>query len=282
MGGSPWLVGLIGAAVALYAASAALATGRLLGRPWARRGARATLAAGFALVTTALAAAAATRGSLPVATVPEACLVLIWSATGVYLVLDATRAIPALGTVLLPVVLLLFVAAGLLALRHPAGAPPVDDALILGHVAAALGAYAAFFLAFGAGVLYLVQERQIRSRAPGPIADRLPPLARLDRITYGALLAGLPLLTVALLVGFYAASGSLGAADLSRDPKVAASLVLWLFYATLLGLRTGGAVRGRRVALLTVAGFATVLATLVGTSVLGTGHTTAVLAAERP
>jgi ABC-type uncharacterized transport system permease subunit len=266
--------GLIVGAAVLYTASGAMAT-RALARgegpdaPTRRRlGARVTLALGALALTAALVHATALAGHLPVFDVPGACLVLIWTASCVFVAFDRTAPIPGLGPVLFPVVLLLFAAGGLLTLRGDAPPAEGSQALVAVHVLMALSAYAAFLLAAGAGVLYLVQQRAVRRGVATLVSDQLPSLQRLDRLTFGLLLVGLPLLTVALLVGLGQAH-ALGARALWADPTVASAVVLWAFYAVVLLLRGTARVRGRKVAWATIVGFVAVLATFLGTSLLG-------------
>ena len=263
--------GLLVAAAACYAASAALATADAPGRRWPRLAAQATLLLGVALVTVALGRATLADGHLPVTDAAGACATLIWAASCVYLVLHRSARFPALAPVLLAVVLLLFGGAGVVALRGAPGAPELPGWLVVGHVCAALAAYVAFLLAFAGGVGYLVQERQLRAASAGSLAGRLPPLLTLDRLTLASLLTGFPLLTVALLVGFQGARAAEWGA-LLRDPTVAASLCLWVFYAVVLALRVTARLRGRKIAWLTVAGFAAVLVAFLGTSLLGPGN----------
>lgn len=274
MYGSLLTLTLIVMAAVLYAASAAMATRALFrgerapGTPTRRVGARITLLAGALLLTAALTIATISDKQLPVYDMAGATLTLIWAASCVYLAFDRTLPVAGLGPVLFPVVLLLFVAAGLQALHGDPAATPASDAVIAAHVLAAVAAYAAFLVAFGAGVLYLVQERNVRSGGALPMAEELPSLTRLDRIVYASLAAGLPLLTVALLVGMQQAHAR-GATDLWRDPTVSTALILWGFYAVVLTLRGTARIRGRKVAWCTIVGFVAVLGTFLGTSLLG-------------
>ncbi|MHC5020113.1 MAG: cytochrome c biogenesis protein CcsA [Planctomycetota bacterium] len=274
MYGSLLTLSLIVIAAILYAASAAMATRALFrgerapGTPSRRAGARISLVAGAVLLTAALAIATWIDGQLPVYDMAGATLTMIWAASCVYLTFDRAAPVRGLGPVLFPVVLLLFVAAGLLALGGGGDVAPASGAVIACHVLAAVAAYAAFLVAFGAGVLYLVQERNVRAGGGATLADQLPSLARLDRIVYGALASGLPLLSVALMVGMHQAHAR-GATDVWRDPTVSTSVMLWLFYAAVLTLRGTARIRGRKVAWCTIVGFVAVLGTFLGTSLLG-------------
>ena len=78
---------------------------------------------------------------------------------------------------------------------------------LIAHIAALLAAYAALGFSMLASVLYLVQERRIKSKhKPGedtwwaPL-EWLPPLDTLERIAHATLLFGFPCMTVGLVIG---------------------------------------------------------------------------------
>ena len=110
-------------------------------------------------------------------------------------------------------------------------------------------------LAFGAGVLFLMQERTIKSknRMTGFQKD-LPALASLDRINEIATTVGFPLFSIGILFGFVSARLSWGTL-LSGDPKELVSLIAWGLYAWLFHQRFAQGRQGRRPAQLAVAVF---------------------------
>jgi ABC-type uncharacterized transport system permease subunit len=137
---------------------------------------------------------------------------------------------------------------------------------LVAHIAALLAAYAALGFSLLASVLYLLQERRLKSKrkAGGNSSwfslDWLPPLDTLERIAHATLEFGFPCMTVGLLIGaVLVQESSLGAAYF-YDPKVVASFVLWAIYVAL--RRTAG-LRGRRAAYLSGAVFLVMLAVLM-------------------
>ena len=56
------------------------------------------------------------------------------------------------------------------------------------------------------------------------------------------------------------------------DPKIVASLVTWLIYLTLFSTRLSGSWRGRRAAYVAIFGFAAVMVTFLGVSLLSGQH----------
>jgi ABC-type uncharacterized transport system permease subunit len=141
----------------------------------------------------------------------------------------------------------------------------VKASWLVAHIVALLAAYAALGFSMLASVLYLVQERRIKTKLkPGedtwwaPL-EWLPPLDTLERIAHSTLLFGFPCMTVGLVIGSVLAQESVGAAYFS-DPKVIASFVMWAVYVLLLFLRSTQGLRGRKAAYLSGAVFLVMLA----------------------
>jgi len=125
---------------------------------------------------------------------------------------------------------------------------------LVAHIIALLLAYAALSFSLLSSIMYLVQERRIKSKHKlgeksrwAPL-DWLPPLDTLERLALATLEFGFPCMTVGLLIGsVLVQETSLGAAYF-LDPNILASFVMWFVYATLLLLRRGMGMRGRRAA----------------------------------
>jgi ABC-type transport system involved in cytochrome c biogenesis permease subunit len=137
---------------------------------------------------------------------------------------------------------------------------------LIAHISALLAAYTALGFSMLASVLYLVQERRIKSKAkPGQDSwwaplEWLPPLDTLERIAHATLLFGFPCMTVGLVIGSVLAQETVLGAAYFRDPKVIASFVMWAVYVLLLFLRSTKGLRGRRAAYLSGAVFLVMLA----------------------
>lgn len=132
----------------------------------------------------------------------------------------------------------------------------VRTSWLVAHIAALLAAYAALGFSLLASVLYLVQERRLKSKrlptagAPWAPLEWLPPLDTLERIAHAMLLFGFPCMTVGLILGaVLVQETSLGAAYF-LDPKVVASFAMWGIYVLLLFLRQTAGLRGRKAAYL--------------------------------
>jgi ABC-type transport system involved in cytochrome c biogenesis permease subunit len=123
--------------------------------------------------------------------------------------------------------------------------------------------YGAFLTAFVAGTLFLIQERQLKRKTMGVLFHRLPSLESLDRLNFRAISAGFGLLTIGATSGFVEAA-LLRGRWWTGDPKESLTVLLWAGYLMLWALRRRATLRGRRVALLSVAGFIVVLFTFLG------------------
>jgi ABC-type uncharacterized transport system permease subunit len=137
---------------------------------------------------------------------------------------------------------------------------------LVAHIAALLMAYVALCFSLLASVLYLVQERRIKSKhKPDEDSwwlafDWLPPLDTLERIAHATLEFGLPCITVGLVIGSVLAQETPLGAAYFLDPKVIASFAMWAVYVTLLFVRRSAGLRGRRAVYLSGVVFLVMLA----------------------
>jgi ABC-type uncharacterized transport system permease subunit len=130
----------------------------------------------------------------------------------------------------------------------------VRTSWLVAHIVALMLAYAALCFSLLASLLYLLQERRIKSKVKTSASgkwgalDWLPSLDTLERIALATLEFGFPCMTVGLAIGsVLAQETSLGAAYF-RDPKVLASFGMWAIYVVLLLVRRSAGLRGRRAA----------------------------------
>ncbi len=152
-------------------------------------------------------------------------------------------------------------------------APALNSNWLPVHVMLLFFGNAVFAVAFGAGIMYLLMERELKSKKLGAIFKRLPSLDVLDEINYRCLTIGFPLLTLGIITGSIWASLAWGS-YWSWDPKEVWSLITWLLYAALLHGRMTVGWRGRKAAILAIVGFCAVLFTFLGVNLLLPGlHT---------
>lgn len=177
--------------------------------------------------------------------------------TASYVVARRWARIDALGLLVAPLGLVIVLGTFFIGTSQPSQKLP---AMFIGfHVLASLAGFAMFLLACGAAVLYLVQEKRLKSkRAP---EGGLPALDSLDRAIQRFLVGGFPLLTLAVVTGTVWAK-SLAQGSPQEVLRHVLSYATWLVFAMVLSLRVVGGWRGRRAAYGTVVGFACVLTVL--------------------
>ncbi len=178
--------------------------------------------------------------------------ILSWVALGAAGVHLACLRVSALGVFLLPVAAACAAAAPL-AGETPWGSPDQTPWMRFHGWAALLG-QVAFALAFATGALYLVQHRRLK--ADPTRSGFLPPLEVLDRLNLLGLLVALPCWTGALLAALLHTR--------AFSPLVLFSGGVWTLLAVLTGVRLAAALRGPRVAILSIAAFLMSLLVFLG------------------
>jgi ABC-type uncharacterized transport system permease subunit len=167
-----------------------------------------------------------------------------------------------LGVFVLPVSFLLVLVPAFRPGQELTPFPQFHTGWIFLHVALLLAAYAALLLSLLASVLYLIQERSLKSKHASPGASWLPPLETTDQIALRSLLFGLPCMTAGLLIGSLIAligQQTIGPSYF-LDPKVLLSFAMWLAYIVMIYIRRHSGLRGRRAIYLSGFVFLVVLA----------------------
>ena len=159
------------------------------------------------------------------------------------------------GMFVFPLVFLLTLAAAIGQQRNLLETPSVRSGWIFIHIALIFTGYAALFLSFGSSLLYLIQERRLKSKQPGGLLSRLPALQTIDEIGYRSLLLGFPFMTLGLIAGSVVAQAEFGPVYF-RDAKVLLSFLMWALYVLMLYTRWNSGWRGRRAAYLATFAFA--------------------------
>lgn len=161
-----------------------------------------------------------------------------------------------------------------LLLRHAeTPLPPVLSGMTFTiHIAAIFISLGLMALAFGAGVLFLIQAKTIKSKSKVLGFQRdLPALSALDRINALATTIGFPLFTAGILFGFVSARINWGTI-LSGDPKEFVSLIVWALYAWLFHQRFTQGWQGRKPAILAIWIFTVCAFSLIVVNLFMTTH----------
>jgi cytochrome c-type biogenesis protein CcsB len=216
---------------------------------------------GFVSHTLALLGEMVASGANPIMTFQAAMSFFAWALVGVFLGVALKRGLHVLGAFILPLAFLSLVSA----IIAPAEAPelhPVFRAVWV-HVTLSMLGTVGFAVAFVAGIMYVMQDRLLKSKQFNVLYFKLPPLDFLDNLNQRSILLGFPLLTLGILMGAVTAQITLGS-YLSWNPEQVWALITWTFYfAVLLGRITIGW-RAKKAAYLTIVGFAGVILTFLG------------------
>ncbi len=144
--------------------------------------------------------------------------------------------------------------------------PALQSNWLISHVITCFLGYAAFAIACGLGFMYLLKGLKGGER-PRPFLGFLPGREILDELSYQSVVIGFIFLSLGIITGSvwaYSAWGSYW----SWDPKETWSLITWLIYAAMLHSRFVRGWRGKRMAIMSIIGFASVLFTYFGVNYL--------------
>lgn len=128
-----------------------------------------------------------------------------------------------------------------------------QNVLLSVHVASAIIAYGALAVGFASSVLNLLKRNRSSLQSQNV----------LDRISYTTMIIGFPFLTLTIVLGAVWANIAWGR-PWGWDPKETASLVTWLIFAGYLHARVLKGWKGKKSALLLVAGFIAIVFTFFG------------------
>ena len=162
------------------------------------------------------------------------------------------------GVVIFPIVFVLTFASAVGQKPITLTSPFLRSGWIFVHVVLIFTGYAGLFLSFGASLLYLVEERALKSKGSSALLNWLPPLQTIDEIGYSSLLFGFPFMTLGLVAGSVLAIEKYGPLFF-YDPKILLSFIMWAVYMLLLYTRWSSGWRGRRAAFLATFAFVVAL-----------------------
>ena len=206
---------------------------------------------------------------LPMGSPLEFLSVIAVSMLATYLVIERRIKVKATGVMITGMTFLLQFISSSFAHAIPKASPLLKDPGFAGHAVLVMLSYTALCLSFLFAMLYLIQARQLDRRQFGLLFRRLPALDVLERMSVGAVKIGVPLMFLALCLGhlwMYDLADRLPeemASQLSPwDPKIMVSWVIFLGYLVgLAGNRFLGW-RGRRMNILAVVAFVSIILTL--------------------
>ena len=209
-------------------------------------------------------------GHLPITNMHESLSFFSLGIVGLFLLCERKYKVAALGSFTVPLALLMLIGSSVFPSAIRDLNPALKSNWLWIHTIMAFVSYAAFTIAFGVALIYLIQLHYLKKKKLGSMFQKLPSLDALDNINYRCLTIGFPLLTVAIISGAIWAEKAWGT-YWSWDPKETWSLITWFIYAALLHGRLTTGWRGKKASLLSIAGFLIMLFTFIGVNLLMPG-----------
>ena len=193
-------------------------------------------------------------GRIPVGNLYQSASLIGFLITGLFLLVYWKYKYESLAVFIFPIVFLFTLVASF---GHPVESwtnPALRSSWLAVHVVLALLGYAALFLTCVAAVMYLIQEREVKSKKPRAFYYRLPPLGALDDLAYKTMAVGFVLVTLALVAGSFWAFVEWGT-RWAVDRKIILAFVTWGVYLAMIFTRWTIGWRGRKAAYFAIVGF---------------------------
>jgi cytochrome c-type biogenesis protein CcsB len=214
------------------------------------------------------------HGHAPLSNLYESVVFFSWTIILIYGIMEVKYKYRVIGAFVVPFALLGMAWAQL---GLNSGIEPLVPALqsnwLLYHVITCFLGYAAFAVACGISIMYLIKAKQeegsSNSQAGGVIA-LFPGIRVLDDLNYRAIMIGFPLLTLGIVTGAAWANYAWGT-YWSWDPKETWSLIVWFVYAAFLHARITRGWVGKRAAILSIVGFAATIFCYLGVNLFLSG-----------
>lgn len=184
---------------------------------------------------------------------------VMWLAGLVLLITSLTHAITSISLIMLPLVITALLA------HLSASHNPTELSLASGmgmHVLSALLAYSILMLAALLALIIAYQHYFLHSRRSNSIIRTLPALQDMDALLFRSILAGLILLSITLLSGFFYMEDLFGS---QIAHKTILSILAWLIFSVLLYGRWKHGWRGLTATRWTLCGYALLMLAFFGT-----------------
>jgi cytochrome c-type biogenesis protein CcsB len=214
------------------------------------------------------------HGHAPLSNLYESVVFFAWTILLIYILIDLKYKYRAIGAFVLPFALLGMAWAQL---GLNSGIEPLVPALqsnwLLYHVVTCFLGYAAFAVACGVSIMYLLKAHHEAASdvgRSGGIYSLFPSAKILDDLNYRAIMVGFPMLTLGIITGAAWADYAWGS-YWSWDPKETWSLIVWFIYAAFLHARITRGWVGKRAAILSIVGFVATLFCYLGVNLLLSG-----------
>ncbi|MDR9502321.1 MAG: c-type cytochrome biogenesis protein CcsB [Desulfurivibrionaceae bacterium] len=208
-------------------------------------------------------------GHAPLTNMYESLVFFSWAIASFYLILEYKFKNRSLGAFAMPFAFLAmaFASSGWVDQNINPLIPALQSNWLIAHVVTCFIGYAAFAVACGIAVMYLLKEKAPKSTG---LLAALPDLKVIDDIIHKCMVYGFLWLSAGIITGAIWANSAWGT-YWSWDPKETWSLITWFFYAAILHARFTRGWHGTRIAWLAIGGFLCVVFTYYGVNYLLSG-----------
>jgi len=204
-------------------------------------------------------------GHAPLSNMYESLIFFAWTILVIYLFIEQRYKNRTIGAFVTPLAFFAMAYASLQSSTIQPLVPVLKSNWLIAHVIACFIGYAAFAVAFGTSGMYLIKKSETNGNSP--LLKKLPKANTLDELTYQMIMLGFLFLSIGIITGAVWANSAWGR-YWGWDPKETWSLITWFVYATLLHAKMMRGWHGKRIAYLSMAGFAAVLFTYFGVNLL--------------
>ncbi len=212
-------------------------------------------------------------GHAPLSNLYESLVFFSWTLMLLYLILEWRTKNRTIGTFVAPLAFLAMAYASFspnISSQIQPLIPALKSNWLISHVVTCFFGYAAFALSFGVSIMYLL-KRLDTAEKDNRFLRLIPSTAILDDLNYQMIVIGFLMLTLGIITGSVWAHSAWGA-YWSWDPKETWSLITWLVYASVIHTRLVRGWKGKKIAILSIVGFACVLFTYFGVNYLAGLH----------
>jgi len=213
-------------------------------------------------------------GHIPLSNMYESLVFFSWATIVFYMFLEYKFKNRLIGAFAVPFAFLSMALASLTGDEIKPLIPALQSNWLIAHVMTCFVGYAAFAVASGLGVMYLLKDfhenRGGARKNPNSLLATLPELKVIDDITHKTIVFGFLWLSAGIITGAIWANSAWGT-YWSWDPKETWSLITWFVYAAALHARFTRGWGGKRIAWLAIIGFVSVVFTYYGVNYLLSG-----------
>lgn len=216
--------------------------------------------AGFAFLFLGLILRSAETGHGPYTSPYEYSLFISWAIILSYFFVEFKYRIKDLGAFVVPLAFVMMLYASSLPQESAAFGPSKKFWLTI-HLTLSMLGLGAFTIAFGASIMYLVQEKLLKTKKIGSLYHRLPSLEILDDVMHWIIAIGFPIFTIGFITGSIWIEKTNGSYFSWKVQKTLPLLITWVIYGSLFLGRIIAGWRRKKVAVLSIIGFFSVIIT---------------------